>query len=199
MRKLKAILALSRPTVALALLGLLLASCDDRPISASAALPQVGAPVPQFDLPLMTGGRISADDLRGQPSLVALWSTHCSQSRRIKAALDSIADARPDLNVLVIAGDSEADVRAYADSAGMSLQTAAAGGQMQEIFDFSEQAPERDSLRVAFALPSFVVVNRDGRVAARYGGPFMRSVFAATDSVLSARQAARQKSPESNE
>lgn len=58
---------------------------------------------------------------------------------------------------------------------------------------------ERDSLRVAFALLSFVVGNRDGRVATRYGGPFMRSVFTAADSVLSARQAAGQESPDSNE
>lgn len=70
---------------------------------------------------------------------------------------------------------------------------------MQELFDFSAQAPERDSLRVAFALPSFMVVNREGVVAARYGGPFMTSVFAATDSVLSARKAVGQESPESSE
>src|SRR5690606_30023005 len=51
-------------------------------------LPPVGTAVPGFDLPMIGEGRLTAAGLRGQPAVLALWSTDCSASR---LALEGLA------------------------------------------------------------------------------------------------------------
>ena len=160
--------------VAVALLAIAaVASCDRRPISAYAALPREGSPVPAFRLPLVGGGAVASDTLRGAPTLLVLWSTTCGQSRRALRAVDQIrADyAARGARVLILADDADpARVRAVFDSVGARTPVAYASGRLDDLFDRSAGAPERAAERVAFALPSFLVLDPTGRVAVRAAG-----------------------------
>lgn len=42
------------------------------------AAPPLAEPAPAFDLPLVGGGRVSLDSLRGETVLVDLWATWCA-------------------------------------------------------------------------------------------------------------------------
>ena len=70
------------------LLLLVTLGCQRSLQEAEAALPSVGVELPSFSLMQLDGRRVTAADLRGRPSVVALWSTTCGSSR---AALAGIA------------------------------------------------------------------------------------------------------------
>ena len=128
---------------------------------------------PEFTFPLLGGGTVSTASLRGQPTVIALWSTRCHQSRRALAALDSLlADYRDrNLQVLVLAGDSDTlALRQVLDSAAVTLRVAVAGKDLWTLFDHSATAPERDQFRVAFGLPSFLFLDRSGVIVDRAAG-----------------------------
>ena len=55
-------------------LRLLLASLA---LGCGAASPPSGEPAPAFDLPLVGGGRVSLDSLRGETVLLDFWATWC--------------------------------------------------------------------------------------------------------------------------
>ena len=157
---------------------------DRRPIHAYAALPRVGAALPEFDFPLVGGGSASPSSLRGAPAVLVLWSTHCPWSRQTLTAVEALrAELAPQgVRVLLVAQDALTDARRFADSAGVRTPIAAAGGAMVRTFDHSATAPEADSVRVAFALPSTLVVDGAGRVVHRDGVPDLgrlRAVLAA--------------------
>jgi peroxiredoxin len=183
---------------ALALLALPLWGCDDRPVAAYAALPAPGESVPAFTFSTVEGRSLGAEDLRGQPAVLALWSTTCSASQ---LALESIellhqSYAPRGVRVVLFADDEHAEhLSAFADSAGIQAEVVHAGGDLKRIFDRSRTAPERGEARVKFALPSFLVLDRDGRVVHRAAGiarePEQRLVHvrAALDSLLNARTA----------
>jgi cytochrome c biogenesis protein CcmG/thiol:disulfide interchange protein DsbE len=61
--------AVSRTALGLLLLGFAL-GCRD-------AAPPIAEPAPAFDLPLVGGGRVSLDSLRGEPVLLDFWATWC--------------------------------------------------------------------------------------------------------------------------
>jgi peroxiredoxin len=60
----------SRVALALALISLALGCREALPPAAEAATP--------FDLPLVAGGRVSLDSLRGQPVILDFWATWCA-------------------------------------------------------------------------------------------------------------------------
>lgn len=128
-------------------------------------LPVAGAPVPAFDLPLLSGGRISPAQLAGTPAVLALWGTDCSASRLALQGLEAVQRdyAARGVRVLVVADDGDRQhLRAFMDSAGVSLPVAYATGELHDIFD-AERRPWENS----FGLPSWLVLHADGRVAGR--------------------------------
>ena len=149
---------------------------DTRPIYAYAALTPPGDPAPTFRLPALNGDTISVQHLKGHPTILALWSLNCGASRRV---LQSVRQLQVDyasrgVAVVLVADDAAEPLRQLLDSAGVpwrtSLPVAVADGQLQHIFDRSRQAPERLTRRVEFALPGFLVLDADGRVAGRSVG-----------------------------
>jgi hypothetical protein len=71
-----------------------------------------------------------------------------------------------------------------ADSA-IGGRVALAHGRLADFFDRSRTAPERDTARISFVLPAYLVLDRDARVAARSWGPEASVVRSALDSLLS--------------
>jgi peroxiredoxin len=141
----------------------LLAGCQSRPLFDR--LPSPGTAVPAFNLPTLAGDRVSPAQLVGSPVVLALWSTTCSASRLALQGLEAVQRdyASRGVRVLVVADDSDAErLRAFVDSAGVSLPVAYASGELHDLFD-----PKRRLWQKSFGLPSWLVLDAQGRVAER--------------------------------
>ena len=126
-------------------------------------LPEVGAAVPEFDLPTLDGGRVSPAHLEGSPVVLALWSTGCSASRLALQGLKAVQRdyASRCVRVLVVADDSDTvRLQAFMDSAGVSLPVAYASGELHNLFD-----PNHRIWQKSFGLPSWLVLDAQGRIA----------------------------------
>ena len=133
------------------------------------ALPAVGAVLPSFSLVQLDGRRVTAADLHGRPSVVALWSSTCSKSRLALAGIAALHREYADrgVRVLVLANDASAEaVQAVLDSAGLSVPVALADGQIDRLFATSKRWPWQQGV----ALPSFLVVDGTGVVRRRVAG-----------------------------
>ena len=133
-------------------------------------LPDVGQPVPAFDLPALDGTRMTSASLAGKPTLIALWSSDCGASRQALQAVASIEKdyASRGVRVLVLADDGDVkQLRAVMDAAKVKLAVAYASGSLDDIFDADRHLWEK-----TFALPSFLILDEKGRVAAKdFGVP----------------------------
>ncbi len=165
-----------------------LPGCERGPIHPALALPAVGESVPRFTFPLLRGGgSVSSDSLTGVPTLLALWSTHCPTSRTAVQAIESLhAEFAPKgVRVVVLASDRDtAELERVVQEYRMHAPVAVAGRELQPLFDHSDAAPERDSLRVEYVEPSYLVLDRNGRVAWRGFGTGRTAQAAVLDSLL---------------
>ena len=191
------LLAVGLPTLAAAGIGIRDAF-DDRPNYAVAALPSIGTAMPDFRLPTLRADTISLDQFRGQQVVFALWSLQCSVSRAALAGIEQLHRdyAQRGVNVVLLADDGDTTaLRRTMDSAGVTLPVAHADGHLRRMFDRSKTAPERDTHRITFGLPSFLIVDATGRVQYREAGVPMtefqsgnvslRTLRAALNSLLS--------------
>jgi hypothetical protein len=146
---------------------------DDRPNLAAAALPAPGARLPEFRLPMLGGDTLTAARLRGRPVVVALWSLDCGVSRGALAGIDKLRRdyERQGVGVVVLADEGDTTALRHAmRGARVGTPVAYADGNLERLFDQSRRAPEREKHRVAFGLPSFLLVGADGRVVHREAG-----------------------------
>ena len=160
---------------------------DRRPILSYAALPAVGAPVPEFRYPLLAGDTVSTTSLRGAPAVLAMWATWCGASRAVLGEIEALAaEYQPKgVRVLILADDDPADLHDYFTAHKVRAEVAQAAGGLKPVFDFSSTATETESYRVAFALPLWLVVDAQGKVASRHGGPHVVTrISSVLDSLL---------------
>lgn len=174
---------------------------DSRPIYAEAALPGPGAPVPPFDVSRLGGGRVSAESLRGQPVMLALWSTGCPRSREAVAVLDSLhrRHAPRGVRTVLLADDADsALVRAVLQRAGLPIADGSGAetgvivgltrGQLTSLFDQSAAARTDPALRayhIAFVAPGFLLIDSGGTIRRRAAILLHSRVFgAALDSMV---------------
>jgi hypothetical protein len=78
--------------------------------------------------------------------------------------------------------------KVLADS-GIAGRVGLAHGKLAQFFDRSKTAPERDTARISFVLPAYLVLDRDGRVVVRSWGPDAAEVRVALDRLLASRPA----------
>lgn len=164
------------------------AAMDRRPIYALAALPSVGQELPDFSYGTLAGtAPITRASLRGTPAIVVFWSTHCPFGRPVIsqfAALREQYEARG-VRIVVLAGDDFAALQAFEDSAHTGLRFAVVGDSaLRSRFDRSANAPERAQYRVEWVLPVYVVLERNGRIVHRDGGPDFSFMRRSLDSLL---------------
>lgn len=133
------------------------------------ALPPEGADVPAFDFRRVDGGRSSAAQLRGRPAVLALWSSTCSSSRDSLAAIAALQARYGSRGVqfVIIADDADpAPVTRVLDSAGVELPVALAEGRLTATFAPNRRWPWQPGV----ALPSFLVLDAEGRIRRRIVG-----------------------------
>lgn len=179
----------------LLLLTLLTACRDHRVIQPALALPRPGEPLPAFTLALRDSTRLASIDFHGRPTVLFLWSTHCPTSRRALTEYRQLQTQYADRAAIVLLADDATAKelallpRVLADSA-VHGPVALAHGTLAKLFDRSTSAPERDTARVEFVLPAYLVVDSAGMIAGRSWGPDAAPVRVVLDSLLRSRPAA---------
>ncbi len=132
------------------------------------ALPSIGSSVPAFSYTAMDGSVLAPAALLGRPTVIALWSTTCSVSRQALASIIAMEKeyAPRGAHVVILADDR--DAAAVAATLGHAPVVAAIGaGSLMRTFTHDQSVLP---WRKAFALPTFLVVDRDGRIAYRQVG-----------------------------
>ena len=173
----------------LAMAFVLIGCRDHRVIQPTLALPRPGAPVPAFAFTLLDGSSLAATDLRGKPAVLFLWSTHCPTSRAALAEYKAIQAAYGERADVVLLSDdaTQAELsllpRVLGDS-GITGRVALAHGELAKVFDQSRSAPERDTARIEFVLPAYLLLDGSGRVVTRSWGPDASTIRASLDSLL---------------
>lgn len=174
-----------------------LAACDHRPINATAALPAPGTLLSAFTFPEHRGSdSVRSSDLQGGATVLALWSTHCPYQGPWVAAFDSLVRtyAGRGIRFIVLANDAPGrvldSVLSRAPWPPGVEKVGVASGRLSRLFDRSRSAPERATDRVAFVLPSFLLVGPRGYVIRRGFGPVLHAFSPALDSLLATTGAA---------
>lgn len=130
--------------------------------------PVVGLPpgteVPEFTVTTMTGATVSAEDLRGDRSVIAFFSPGCEPCHEQAPAFAAFARVRPGgvtRTLAVICGGRRAAEVPDGDAAPLA-------GQLADVTDVVSD-PSAGMAAAALGVsgfPSFIVIDADGRVEA---------------------------------
>lgn len=128
----------------------------------------LGTPAPDFDLPSISGGRVSLSDLKGSPAVLVIFlSNHCPYVRRIEHGIGAFAaDYRGRVATVGICSN---DVVNYPDDDVPHLieQARRAGFDFPYLVDESQEVAK--AYRAA-CTPDFFLYDADLRLA--YRGEF---------------------------
>ena len=158
------------------------------------ALPAVGTSVPAFRYATTGGAMLDPAALRGRPAVIALWASTCSASRLALESLGALHReyASRGAAVIILAEDHKrAAVDSLMAAAHATAPVALAGETLMATFTHDQSVLP---WRKAFALPTFLVLDADGRVVYRQIGVEqdaahrLTRVRAAMDSLLAPRQ-----------
>lgn len=123
--------------------------------------PRAGEAAPDFSLPATDGATVRLSDLRGRPVLLNFWATWCAPCRHELPLLQ--AAQQPQGEGLVVLGinvrESPDKVSAFASELDLELPL---------LLDRDGRVG--DAYRV-YGLPTSLLVDRDGLIAARHVGP----------------------------
>jgi thiol-disulfide isomerase/thioredoxin len=115
---------------------------------------------PHFDLPTITGGRLSSAALRGRVVLLNFWASWCTPCRTEMPALDSLRRDIADTAFLFVGVNEEDDIaaaRAFMDEFGFDFPVVLGRGSMRRQFHYP-------------GLPYSVLLDPTGRIAGRWIG-----------------------------
>jgi cytochrome c biogenesis protein CcmG/thiol:disulfide interchange protein DsbE len=138
---------------------------------------------PNMDLELMDGGRWRLREHRGQVVLINLWATWCGPCREETPGLIRLSreDGAKGLAVVGLSLDvgGREKVRAFVR-------------QFQVPYPIVFPEPMSQLADTVEAVPTTILVDRNGRVAKTYVGAVERAVFASdVDALLAEKDAAR--------
>jgi len=122
--------------------------------------PLVGKPAPDFALDVIhngePGSKLQLAKLQGQPVLLAFWATWCGVCRAETPALNRVAERYKERGLVVVGVDT-------ADKPGLGAPVAKRLGMVYPVVYDDRDV---DDLYGVQALPTLVVVGRDGQVQA---------------------------------
>lgn len=166
---------------ALVAVGLLVSGCGDTAEADAGAVPEAGyvagdgsivllAPDERVDAPEVTGptldgGTFSLDDHRGEVVVINVWASWCAPCRAEAPTLAALAEELEPQGVTFVGldtRDSDTSARVFVERFGIGYPNVIdRDGQLQLLF--SETLPPQ-------AIPSTLVIDREGRVAGRVLG-----------------------------
>lgn len=123
--------------------------------AASAALPRVGSPAPDFVLKSATGHNIRLSELRGQVVLINFWASWCGPCREELPLLEKLHARYRKAGFALLAVNIDDD-RANADTLLRKL-----GVGLAPLYDGDKRVAKRYDVDT---MPATLIVDRDGRV-----------------------------------
>ncbi len=115
-----------------------------------------GGPMPTAVAPPLRGVDLAGKPvdlaaLKGKPAVLFFWATWCGACKLTSPTVDAYAQGHPDVAVIGVAVEDEADVRAYLRATPRHFPIVVANAQVQRDW------PVR-------ALPTTVVLDKDGQI-----------------------------------
>lgn len=114
--------------------------------------PELPAVAPDFTARTVTGETLRLHDLRGKPTVLYFWATWCSACKLTSPTVAQYARNHPDVHVIGVAVDELETVQEYLRDTPRPFRV----------------VTQDDAMAAAYpvhALPTTVVLDRDGRVA----------------------------------
>jgi thiol-disulfide isomerase/thioredoxin len=129
-----------------------------------------------LEVPALVGaGRIAVGAPNARPTVVNMWASWCGPCREEMPAVQRFASTHPDVRVIGVAvNDQIDDARAFAKEVGVRFPLG---------FDADHQVA--DAYAVS-GLPTTVVLDRQGRLAATWPGPVTDADLARLTSAVAA-------------
>ncbi len=128
--------------------------------------PDERADAPEFEGPTLDGDTFNLDDAAGDVVVLNVWGSWCPPCRKEAPAMQAVATGLADQGVQFVGvntRDTESGANAFVEEFGLSFPSVVDTDGVR-LLAF------RDTLPPA-AIPSTLVVDRQGRVAARVIGP----------------------------
>ena len=128
--------------------------------------PEDRRPLTRFTASLLDGSQFDSDDLLGRPAVVNVWGSWCVPC--VTEAPELVEVAEEFTGQVQFVGinvrDNDAAARAFEDSYGIEYPSITTGTSSDAVLAFGPALPPS-------AVPSTLVVDTQGRLAARIVGP----------------------------
>lgn len=128
---------------------------------------EIGAPMPDFELPRLEGGTMSGDSLAGRPVVLNFWATWCQPCRAEFPVLNAL-HRDPRVEVVTVALDEEGAVRVapFVEREGLEYQVLLGDQEVFERFG-------------GYTIPHTLVIDPSQVVVGFYRGPASEEKLAA--------------------
>jgi cytochrome c biogenesis protein CcmG/thiol:disulfide interchange protein DsbE len=121
-----------------------------------------GQPAPPFELPLLDGGNVSLESLRGRVVLLNFWATWCKPCEAEMPAMERLHQtlAGGDFELLAVSTDAGRD------------EVVAFQQKMKLTFPIALDPSKRVSNEYqSYRFPESYLIDREGKILSRYIGP----------------------------